>query len=302
VAPLQPAFQSPRCLSQFPAVVVMQADEQDSKARYTSMERTIVAIKNFVTHGKCGARVVAVVFITFLLFWIIMSIFFRPQSSTFQTVPFTAILPSSIQNNGTLPSNASPSPPTAAKFNAHSRPSSGGVAGIMETFTTGSPLVQSMMLAVVGSFLYYLKDFWSSVRNLFVSLFSDSLAFESAYHLSSQDPNFDNVFAYVCNCCVPKETMLYVRGESVRPFRNSDHENDELGRLAALQRKESKVHTSGSIFNIISDMEKKPAEMISLPDPTRSGTMKFLYSPHPTPKSARAPLFVLNIKQHLFLC
>lgn len=256
------------------------------------MERTLVAIKNFVTHGKCGARVVAVVFITLLLFWTIMSLFFRPHSSTLQTVPFAASLPSSIQNNGTVPSNASPSPPTAAKINAHSRPSSGGVAGIMETFATGSPFVQSMILALVGSAIFYVKDIWLSFKNLFMSLFSDSLAYESSYHLNGEDRNFQNVFAYVCNCCVPKETMLHVRGESVRPFQNSDQANDELGRLAALQRKEAKVHTDGAFWNTINEMEKKPAEMISLPDPKHSGTMKFLYFP-PPPKTP--PLFALNI-------
>ena len=279
MAALQPSFQNPRSSARGHADVAMQADEQDGKVRGTSMDRTVVAVKNFVAHGK--RRVVVVVFITFLLFWIIISTFSQPHSSTFQTAPAPAIPPSSIQSNGSLPSHATHLPSAGAKIDSRSRPASGGVNGIIEMFATGSPFAQSMMLAIVGSVIYHLKDIWSSFRNLFMSLFSDSFAYESSYHLSGHDRNFDNVFAYVCHCCVPKETMLHVRGESLRPFQSSDHDNDELGRLAALQRKQSKTLTAGSFMNAINDMEKKPGEMMSMPDPKFAGTMKFLYFPHP---------------------
>ncbi len=139
--------------------------------------------------------------------------------------------------------------------------------------------MQSMLLALVGSLVYYLKDIFSSFRSMFMSLYSDSFATQSSYHLRSQDANFDNVYKYVCNCCVPRETMLAVRGESVRHWGlNRSAEGDELGRLAALQRKQPSVNEY-SYVDMRLDFEKKPGEMTSLPDPKLALTMKFLYSP-----------------------
>jgi hypothetical protein len=258
----------------------MQADDQPPKVHSTSLVRAAIDVKNFVAHGKCNTRVIAIVLITLLLSWIILSALSSPLS--FQTAPAQpahAIPPSSVHSNASAPSRATPLPPAATIVNAHSRAASGGVTGLIDTFTSGSPLMQSMLLALVGSLVYYLKDIFSSFRSMFMSLYSDSFATQSSYHLRSQDANFDNVYKYVCNCCVPRETMLAVRGESVRHWGlNRSAEGDELGRLAALQRKQPSVNEY-SYVDMRLDFEKKPGEMTSLPDPKLALTMKFLYSP-----------------------
>jgi hypothetical protein len=260
----------------------MQADDESHKVHSVLLDRAAVAIKNFVAHGKCNARVIAIVSITILLSWIILSAFSSPLS--FQTAPAQsahAIPPLSVHSNLSAPSPATPLPSATTNVNAHSRTASSGVTGLIDTFTSGSPLMQSMLLAVVGSVVFYLKDIWSSFRSMFMSLHSDSFATQSTYHLRSQDANFDNVYKYVYNCCVPRETMLSVRGESVRHWLPSA-ECDELGRLAALQRKQPSINQD-SYLDFQLDQEKKPGQMTSLPDPELSGTMKFLYSPYVTP-------------------
>ena len=131
---------------------------------------------------------------------------------------------------------------------------------------------------MIGAIVAYFKDILSVFKSLFLSLYSDAFAIESSLHLRDDDDNFDHVYKYVCNCCVPRDTMLAVRGQTKGSESTAE---EELGRLAALQRQQRDTgHPMRGYHGFSSDSawEKIPIEMVFRP--AHGGTHKFVYSPY----------------------
>jgi len=251
-------------------------------ARGSSINRAVIAVKNFLSHGKFGTRTRTIVAVTFLICFLLVYVF-SPGPTTFEAAPAQ---PPPIPLSNSTGAQIESQPPvdryksggggTRALLPSHA--SNGGIVGLLEGFSSGSPLMLGMMVTMIGAIVAYFKDILSVFKSLFLSLYSDAFAIESSLHLRDDDDNFDHVYKYVCNCCVPRDTMLAVRGQTKGSESTAE---EELGRLAALQRQQRDTgHRMRGYHGFSSDSawEKIPIEMVFRP--AHGGTHKFVYSPY----------------------